>query len=363
MNMWRKVAQRLRALNRDQEQLNKMVAELHACRTLEEVTQIIAEFVPFLFPLVSGELYMPMDDQNSAWKREKGWGNSPQSKRTFSLEQCRALKCMKPHLVENPKLACGHVILGPSESSICLPLMGDAQALGVLHLQSPDRVLVLKKKLAEKMASHVAQVLGKLRLQERLSDQAVRDPLTRLFNRRYMEESLRRELAIRVKRPVGVIMLDIDHFKKFNTVFTHSGGDDLLKTFGNFLQNHVRGADVACRFGGEEFVLILPGASVEVTRQRAENLRKEVKKLEVDHHGQILGKITLSLGVAASGTHGCAGEEILDAAIIALGQAKKKGRDRVIVAPFNLQDGSVRRRYAPKHNSHGARPKRKKATP
>lgn len=175
-------------------------------------------------------------------------------------------------------------------------------------------------------------MLDNLRLRKMHLEQAVRDPLTRLFNRRYMEESLRRELAVRTQRPVGIIMIDIDHFKKFNTKFTHDGGDELLRTFGAFLQKQVRPGDVACRYGGEEFMLILPGASLEVTEHRAEKLRKEAKLLKVSYRDQPLGRVTVSLGVSVSGA-GCQAEDVLEAAVWALRQAKEEGRDRVVVAP------------------------------
>jgi len=189
-----------------------------------------------------------------------------------------------------------------------------------------------KRKIAEELGNYCAMLLANLRLREMLSEQAIRDPLTGLFNRRYMDESLRRELAVRTHRPIGIIMIDIDHFKKFNTKFKHDGGDALLRSFGALLQKQIRPGDVACRFGGEEFILILPGASLEVTEHRAEKLRKEVKHLKVIFQNRPLGRITLSLGVAVSSEDSRV-DNILQGAIHALRQAKEAGRDRVVVAP------------------------------
>jgi diguanylate cyclase (GGDEF)-like protein len=168
----------------------------------------------------------------------------------------------------------------------------------------------------------------------RLREQSVRDPLTELFNRRYMEETLRREVrrAEREDRPLGVIMLDIDHFKRFNDTLGHAAGDGLLRELGHLLPRSVRESDVVCRYGGEEFVLILPDASLEVARQRAEHLRGEVSTLHTIHKGRSLGAVTISLGVAAFPTHGSTGEAILESADAALYRAKAEGRDRVIVA-------------------------------
>jgi diguanylate cyclase (GGDEF)-like protein len=330
MDMWKKYEQRFKAL----EQLERMVAELHACRTLPEVYQLIADFAQRLLLGLAGALYMR---ENGIYERVQTWGQLA-AKRHFTLEECCALQRMRTHRVDTPNgLGCPHVIR-PAGSYVCLPLMLDGQALGVLHLQgtTPEAAAMsrslLKARLAEKMARHCAQKLGQLRERERFYDQAVRDALTGLFNRGYMEESLWRELALRTKRCVALIMLDIDHFKDFNTRFTHQGADVLLRAFGDFLQKHVRGADVACRYGGEEFVLILPGASVEVARQRADRIRKEVKRLKVTYQGKTLRAVTLSLGIAASDEHGARAEDLLAAAAIALRQAKQQGRDRVIVA-------------------------------
>jgi diguanylate cyclase (GGDEF)-like protein len=167
-----------------------------------------------------------------------------------------------------------------------------------------------------------------------LAQQSVRDPLTGLFNRRYMEETLEREIAraARAKGPVSIIMLDVDHFKHFNDTFGHEAGDIILREIGVCLRTQVRAEDIACRYGGEEFTLIMPAASADVSLERAEHLRQQVKGLAVQRRGVALGQITASLGVAAFPHHGDSGEDVLAAADGALYQAKRAGRDRVVVA-------------------------------
>jgi diguanylate cyclase (GGDEF)-like protein len=164
--------------------------------------------------------------------------------------------------------------------------------------------------------------------------QSVRDPLTGLFNRRYMEETLEREIrrAARANGPVSIIMLDVDHFKHYNDTFGHEAGDIVLREIGALLRMQVRAEDIACRYGGEEFTLIMPAASAEVSRERAEHLCKQVKRLAVQRRGVALGQITASLGVAAYPHHGETGEDVLAAADAALYQAKRAGRDQVVVA-------------------------------
>lgn len=220
---------------------------------------------------------------------------------------------------------------------MCVPMMAQGETLGILHLQSSAQQEQLSEplqRLAVNVSEHIALALANLKLRETLRSQSIRDPLTGLFNRRYMEESLERELhrAHRKHSAVGIIMLDIDRFKRFNDTFGHDAGDTLLRELGTFLQSHVRGEDIACRCGGEEFTLILPETSPVVARQRAEDIREGVKHLSVQHHHQPLGAITFSVGVATFPDHGETAEAVLRAADGALYRAKHAGRDRIEVA-------------------------------
>ncbi len=167
-----------------------------------------------------------------------------------------------------------------------------------------------------------------------LRDLSIRDHLTTLFNRRYLDETLEREIqrAARSQAQLGIIMMDIDHFKRFNDKYGHAAGDELLKEMGKLLYAHIRMADIACRYGGEEFVLVLPDASLEVSRQRAERLRQEVKQLRLKIKNQNMGAITVSLGVAVFPDNGSSGKALLKSADAALYLAKRAGRDRVVMA-------------------------------
>ena len=186
--------------------------------------------------------------------------------------------------------------------------------------------------------SDLAQIDRQTRLlvqsEARLREQSIRDHLTTLFNRRYLDETLEREVqrAARKEHPLGIIMLDIDHFKHINDTMGHAAGDQLLWELGRLLRKQVRLADIACRYGGEEFVLILPEASLDMTKERAEQLREKVKQLHLEYENQNLGNLTISLGVAVFPNHGSTGEEILKSADAALYRAKHTGRDRMVVA-------------------------------
>jgi len=168
----------------------------------------------------------------------------------------------------------------------------------------------------------------------RLRELSIRDPLTGLFNRRYLEEMLALELirAVRKQYPIGIIMADIDHFKRFNDTHGHAVGDAVLVQVGKLLRTHVRSSDVTCRYGGEEFIFILPEASREITQTRAEQMREDASQLHVQYEGQTLEAVTLSLGVAVFPDHGSTIDALLGAADTALYRAKHEGRDRVVVA-------------------------------
>jgi len=191
-----------------------------------------------------------------------------------------------------------------------------------------------KQQFAVAVAEHVSLALSNMKLRETLRNLSIRDPLTGLFNRRYMEEVLEQELlkAIRYGRSLGVIMLDIDHFKRFNDTYGHEAGDLVLRELSVFLQNHIRLTDIPCRFGGEEFTLILPEADLALTQQRAEQVRQGVAAIRVKVQGQTLASITISEGVAVYPENGPTAQDVLRAADEALYTAKQKGRNHVVIA-------------------------------
>ena len=162
----------------------------------------------------------------------------------------------------------------------------------------------------------------------------LRDPLTHLFNRGFLEESLERELqvAARKKQTVAVLFIDLDHFKRFNDIFGHDAGDMVLRSIADLFRSFFRATDICCRYGGEEFAVILPESSARDASIRAEALRLEVKKLRLQYKKQTLGPVTLSAGVAAFPEHGMSSGELLTIADQCLYESKSRGRDIVTVA-------------------------------
>jgi diguanylate cyclase (GGDEF)-like protein len=176
--------------------------------------------------------------------------------------------------------------------------------------------------------------LASLQLRDTLREQSSRDPLTRLFNRRFLEEALARELRLsgRNHLPVSVLFLDLDHFKKFNDTFGHAAGDVVLQSLADLFLRFFRTTDVCCRYGGEEFAIILPESSSKDAVIRAEVLRAEVKSLRLQYKKETLGPLTVSIGVAAYPEHGSTAEELLKIADQCLYESKARGRDVVTVA-------------------------------
>lgn len=201
-----------------------------------------------------------------------------------------------------------------------------AQDITAQH-HAADQVRAMNQQLTERVAELQAA-------QEQLRTLSTRDALTGLFNRRYMEEAFAREVsrAERQGYPIGVIMLDIDSFKQFNDTFGHAGGDVLLREVGHLLHNHVRSSDIACRYGGEEFIILMPDTTLDALMERAELLRRSAMYLRPDFMGSALGPVTISVGVAMLPEHGTTADETIHAADQALYRSKRAGRNRVTLA-------------------------------
>ncbi|HVO67848.1 MAG TPA: diguanylate cyclase [Syntrophales bacterium] len=330
---------------------NQMSEKLQACISLEETYPIINQFIQKLFLSATGALYM-LDSLGNELEAVTYWGKSLSGEKKFFLEDCRALQGRTMHIAVDSRLesCCRHLSVARGRSSICVPLLSQGEIIGMLNLQqhisrgsipaktiideSPEGINEEVQQLATTVADYLALALSNIKLRDTLKQQAIRDPLTGLFNRRYMEETLSREIrrAERYRTPLGIIMVDLDHFRRFNNTFGHDAGDVVLQDMAKFLQNNIRMEDVACRYGGEEFTLIMPGASLDVTEKRAQTIREKVQHLQIYYNNKLLDSITLSLGVAVFPEHGSTGEEVIQAADVALYRAKHEGRNRVIVA-------------------------------
>jgi diguanylate cyclase (GGDEF)-like protein/PAS domain S-box-containing protein len=336
--------------SKETERISAMVDLLQACPNTEEACKVIADQMGHFFPEDSGLLYLYHSSRNIL-DRATLWGEPLDDPLVFKPDECWGLRRGRMHIVDESaissgkeadhSLICGHIKPSGPADYLCVPLVAQGEAIGLMHLCHPvtehsskEWYDHQKRQRIHTIIDSLSLALANLKLRSTLREQTIRDPLTNMFNRRYMEETLEREI-LRAKRKedsIGVIMLDIDHFKLFNDNFGHQAGDALLSALGNFLRTHVRGEDVACRYGGEEFILVMPGAKLEPTQKRAQDLIENVKYLTVSHQGRSLGTITFSAGVAVFPENGMTAESLVQCADQALYRAKQEGRDRVVTA-------------------------------
>lgn len=329
----------LRQRHHETRLLNEMGDMFQSCLTQEELFNVVAQFSQKLFPNMAGALYV-QDQGKKLLESVAIWGDNFQGETIFVHDSCWSLRRGQPFLYgkENSRLRCQHLGLHTDQLAkpyLCIPMNAQGETLGVYHLQGESsQSMAQMELLAVTLAEHTAMALANLRLRETLRMQSIHDPLTGLYNRRYLDETLVRELhaATRRQDSLGIVMMDIDHFKHYNDEFGHEAGDLVLRALGSFLRRHVRVGDIACRLGGEEFVLIMPDTSLNDAMRRAEEIRRGVKVLNVPYHGKTLGAITVSVGVAGFPAHGTTAEVLMRTADAALYQAKRKGRDRVTMA-------------------------------
>jgi diguanylate cyclase (GGDEF)-like protein len=281
-----------------------------------------------------------MDPTQKALLGVASWGNILNKNQIISSKDCWAIQQGVCNVVDDTHgLRCSHNLEPSSNHTLCVPMIVTGEALGLLYFEFTEKSNNNQdiQNLAISIAELFALSFSNLKLRETLHDQSMRDHLTKLFNRRYMEESLVKELhrAARNNTQVGIMMLDIDHFKRLNDTFGHEMGDLVMKKLGVILQQYIREEDIACRYGGEEFILILPGTNLETTRERAETIRSAVNNtvVEYEHYST---SFTVSIGIAISPEHGSNSETILRAVDAALYQAKNEGRNRIeIYQPLN----------------------------
>ncbi|HEY5210599.1 MAG TPA: diguanylate cyclase [Stellaceae bacterium] len=312
--------------------LGRMANRLPSCTDEREFIEVVRRYVPQIFPGLPGALYA-LSNSQTVLRRIVDWNDPAGSTPEFSPLECWGLRRGQPHVIADvtTDVVCAHVHPEQLTGYRCVPLVAQGETVGLLFLEERQGRVAVDERYLQVMTETVASSLVNLRLRERLRNQSIRDPLTGLFNRRYLEESLELECARadRAKQPLSVVMVDIDHFKRFNDEFGHDAGDVVLKNVGELLRHMLRQGDVACRYGGEEFLLVLLGTSAQEAFNVCERIRAATLKLEVAHRGQPLGKITMSFGIATFPAAGDTPAAIITAADQALYAAKAGGRDRV----------------------------------
>ena len=325
--------------NQEMRLVSEMVELLESCRNLDEAHNVISRRLPLLLRGTRGVLYMIAASRNLL-ESASHWGEpSGEFDKILDPDDCWALRRNKPHGMASDEsdLLCKHVELEHGKAYLCLPMVAHGEIMGLLHIRYADanegtRNIIAQSALAA--AEQLSLILANLRLRETLKNQSIRDPQTGLFNRRYMEDSLVRELsrAERLGKNVVVAMVDLDHFKRLNDTFGHTAADAVLREWSELLKAKFRGSDIVCRYGGDEFVIILPDISMDDARQRLEQLRTDLTRMIVREDGQSIQAVTVSMGMAYFPAHGRSSQTLLHAADQALYRAKEMGRDRIAVA-------------------------------
>jgi diguanylate cyclase (GGDEF)-like protein len=331
---------------RESERLTELVDMIQCCDSREQAYRIVQESLGGIFGACGGALYR-MSPSRDDLEAVAMWGGGVHAEKTFRPRECWALRLGKPHVVReaDSPTRCTHAQASEHGGHVCVPLAAQGETLGLLYFEcakgAMDQLSELDSdpwKRASERASvtgeRLALALANLELREVLRQQSVRDPVTGLFNRRYMEETLDRDVSRAARRndSLAVAMCDLDNFKAFNDSFGHEAGDLVLRQVAEVLAAQVRYGDVACRYGGEEFVLILPEVTPEVAHARSESLCKAIEALTISHRNRTLAKVTVSVGLAVYPRDGSTGEELIRAADRALYRAKNEGRARVVPA-------------------------------
>ncbi len=326
-------------LSEQRHQLSRYSSLLQSCANRDEIMQLTATTIRRLVPGASGQCYV-LRASNDFYESTATFGDRVVSSGDLLIpDQCWALRRGQPHYVVGGQdgMHCGHIDADARHAGIsclCVPLAANGTPIGLLHVSAAasgdpeDNDATIVSTLAEQLGLALANI----QLRETLQLQSLRDPLTGLFNRRYLQENLARELYRCERRnlPLSVLMVDVDHFKKFNDTHGHAAGDALLGHVGRIIAGAIRAEDMACRYGGEEFTIVMPETDAATAFDRAETIRGALETATLLHLRQTLGPVTASIGVSSYPADGTTPELLLQVADAWLYRAKAEGRNRTL---------------------------------
>lgn len=328
------------AEQRAKDTILQMMHRLQAADNLAELAEVVTCFVPQTFPNIAGHLYV-MDMVGRGMTRAGSWLEPQSDTASFPINACWSLRRGRAHMTGGGDVPCVHVH-GVDALTLCVPLMAQGDTIGLLHFEqkaetpmSPAARLYL-----ELMAENIGLALANVRLRRQLTDLACRDALTGLLNRRCLDETVRTMARADDTESFACLMIDIDHFKRFNDDFGHDAGDMVMRHVAEMMMVAVDGVGEAYRFGGEEFAILLPGGQEDEAAELADRLRRQIRAAPLSHRGRVLGNVSVSIGVAATGLQGSSAINLMAHADAALLRAKSSGRDRVIRMSDLAPDGS-----------------------
>jgi diguanylate cyclase (GGDEF)-like protein len=304
--------------------IKDMIDALQTCPSLRNAAPIIVKYCTVLYPSTSGNIFLFNEDELRL-EPYVHWGRHHLKSHSYEINKVKINKYYK--------FECALHTSDQTKSIQCFPLYLHNKLIGLLSVIHGYYDNNHYNYLDDTVAKQLSLSVFNIKLREVLKNQAIKDPLTNLYNRRFLDESIQREFyqAKRHNRNLSVLMIDIDHFKLINDTFGHKAGDMVIKKISAVLLSQSRKGDIVCRYGGEEFLLVLPEASLKDVLSRAEQLRKDIEALSFLWKSKEIGPLTVSIGVASYPDHANTPEELVTVSDEALYKAKKSGRNRVSI--------------------------------
>lgn len=312
--------------------LARMTQRLQGCESFDDVVNVARLFAPNIAPEIPGRLYVLERDPREL-RCVAEWLSPQGSPDPFHPDHCWAVRRGQSHPPVNgePDVTCYHLPEGVAAQALCIPLIAQGEAIGLLSFQNITADTAAARAYLELMAEALALALANQRLRDALQEKALYDPLTGLRNRYHLEDILRTQMnqAMRSDAPLSCLMIDIDHFKSINDRYGHEAGDEVIKSVAAVVRQTARDTGMAFRYGGEEFLILLPGADEEAAFACATRIDEAVRALTVRFGLAEIGPLSVSTGVASYPQH-AQSDNLLRAADAALYRAKELGRARIV---------------------------------
>ncbi len=314
----------------------QMMELLRTCKDLNTSYRIVSRYMSLIFPDLDGAIAI-VNHPSGAMRIIEHWGDIEISGASTHCDDCFALRTNKPqHVCEPTDHLCKGIMINHKGSPyICIPLKSGDQSIGIIYFQSKQNSFITlnqQKDFIISISEGLSNSLSNILLNEKLRQQAIKDRLTGLYNRHFMDEIFHKEFE-RAKRnlgPLSVMMIDIDHFKRVNDTHGHACGDFVLSSLGSILLNKFRDADTVCRYGGEEILILMPGCDTECAIAKAEKLRKFIETRELSCNDEKI-MITISIGISEYTSDDTNWESFVERADKALYEAKQTGRNKVCI--------------------------------
>ncbi|HHA2173439.1 MULTISPECIES: diguanylate cyclase [Enterobacter] len=314
------------------ELLARMTQRLQGCENFDDVINVAELFAPNIAPGIAGRLYV-FDRDPWQMRCVAQWLSPADDKATFHPDACWAVRRGQSHPPVNgePDVACYHLPESQAESALCVPLIAQGEAIGLLSFQNITPENAPARAYLELMAEALGLALANQRLRDALLEKALFDPLTGLRNRHHLEDTLHTQMtqAMRNGEPLSCMMIDIDHFKSINDRFGHEAGDQVIKNVATIVQRAAHDGGLAFRYGGEEFLVLLPGAGEAEAHACAQKIYNGVHALSLRYGLTEIGPVDVSIGIASYPEH-AQSDNLLRAADVALYRAKELGRSRIV---------------------------------